>query len=559
MPDSRSQSDLNPTVAPLLDEALELHEQGAFEEAEKLYKNVLLLDPKNFTSIHCLGVIESQRGHFQAALTLISQALALNPRSAMAHLNKGIALGRLNRYPEALLHYQLSLALNKNNPDALVNRGIALHCLNRHQEALASYDQCLALKPDFSLAHSNKIFTMDYLPDFGFEAQQRERRAFFNQLRPDPPAPFRNLRDPERRLVVGYVSADFFRHSAASCFGPVLLRHDRKAFKIIGYSGGAVVDDWTRRFQDHADLWRETGKLGDAELAAQIREDEVDILVDLSGHTSGNRLPVFARKPAPIQVTAWGHGGGTGLPMMDYQFTDPVLIPPEVRHLFAETAYDLPCAITFAKPEAPPVAPLPALTKGYVTFGNFNRFMKVTPDLQALWARILLAVPGSRLLLKDARFEDPGHRDSLRQAFATLGVQPERIELLGFTSHQEHLAAYAAVDCVLDTFPQNGGITTWEALWMGAPVLTVLGNACGSRISGAILHALELDDWIAGDEADYLRLAVARASNLAALADFRATLRTRIETSAAGNPDRYTEAVEAGYRAMWKQWLDLHP
>ena len=546
-------------VAALQEQALRLHADGKLDQAEPLYRQILSLEPGHFTAIHCLGVIESQRFHYEAAVVLIGEALRLNPRSAMAHLNLGIALGGLGRYQEALTHYQFSLVLNPAFPDTYMNRAIALHRLGRHEESLANYDKCLAIKPDFALAHSNKIFVLDYVPGLGFEEHQAERRRFYQAQAKrfeDPHRLHRNDRDPSRRLVLGYVSADFRRHSAASCFGPVLLRHDRAAFKVVCYSGTVVEDDWTQRFREAADLWRPTAGLSDDELGARIREDGVDILIDLSGHSEGNRLLVFARKPAPVQVTAWGHGGGTGLPMIDYLFTDPVHIPPWARPLFAEKAYDLPCNITFEPPGyAPAVADLPARRRGSVTFGSLNRFVKLTPDLLDLWARILAEVPGSRLLLKDAALEDPPLQAQLRDRFAGRGIDPDRLLLRGLSDHEAHLAAYNEVDLVLDPFPQNGGITTWEALWMGAPVIAMPGNKPSSRISASILQALGLGEWIAGDETAYRELAVRRAADLDALARFRHGIRARIEASPAGNPWAYTRAVEESYRAMWAQWL----
>jgi len=547
-----------PDLAALLESALALHADGDLESAEALYTEILGREPQHFTARHCLGVIASQRGRYEDAARMIGEALQLNPRSAMAHLNLGIALGQLGRPAEAISHYRLSLALNPDFPDTHMNLAVALHALQRHEQALAAYDRALELKPDFALAHSNKIFTLDFIPRFGFAEHQQERRAFqrMQAARFHPPA-HPNPRDPDRPLTVGYVSADFRRHSAASCFGPVLHHHDRDAFRVVCYSGVRVEDDWTGRFRSCASAWRAVAGLDDEALADLIRQDGVDILVDLSGHTEGNRLLVFARKPAPVQVTAWGHGGGTGLPAIDHQFTDPVHTPAWARPLFAESSWDLPCCITFEHPsQAPPVAGLPVLASGFVTFGSINRVIKLTPEARALWARILQAVPGSRLLLKDASFDDPRGREAVLDAFSGLGIGPERLELLGFTSHEEHLAACARIDLALDTFPQNGGITTWETLWMGVPVVAVAGNKPPSRISAAILHALGLDGWIAEDEEGYLRLAVAAAADSASLARFRQDIRPRIAASAAGDPERYTRTVEAAYRAMWRGWVD---
>ena len=493
------------------------------------------------------------------AVASCDRALALKPDCVGALVNRGTALLDLKRPAEALASFEAALALQPAYPDLLMNRGTALHLLARHREAIASYDQALALDPGHARAHSNKIYLLDFIPEVGFLEHQLERRSYFHahagryahQPGVQPADP-----DPDRRLVLGYVSADFKHHSAASCFLPILQRHDHEAFQVNCYSGVLVEDDWTRRFQQHADVWRPTSGLSDEELAARIRADGVDILVDLSGHSKGNRLLTFARRPAPVQVTAWGHGGGTGLPMIDYQFTDPVSIPPQFRTLFAEAAWDLPCCITFEAPGfAPPVPGLPALARGHVTFGSLNRFTKVTPVVLQLWARILRAVRGSRLLLKDARFDAASGRQEVLAALQRQGIREDRVDFLGFSSHEDHLAAFSSVDIVLDSFPQNGGITTWEALWMGAPVVATLGNKLASRISGAILHALGLGAWVGQDEEAYVSIATGMAADLAGLASFRAGIRARIQASSAGNPERYTRAVEAAYRAMWRERL----
>jgi predicted O-linked N-acetylglucosamine transferase (SPINDLY family) len=530
-------------------------------------------------ALDCIGqVLVDQPGHVDAWLTraaiLIAinrceealesadQALALSPGNPGALLNRGSAWRELNQPSMALDCFDRILGDHPDHADAWLNRGSTLYLLGRHQEAMDSFARALAIQPGRADIHSNKIFVRCFLPDTTFAQYQDEMRAFARtQTRGiQAQATHGNDLDPDRRLVVGYVSADFKRHSAASVFGSIVFRHDRDRFRIICYSGVLDEDDYTQRFRQLADPWREVAGLSDDALAQQIRADGVDILVDLSGHTRGNRLLVFARKPAPIQVNAWGGLGGTGLPAVDYQFADPVYIPESYRPLCVDPCYDLPCCQTFDPPaDAPDVGPLPARSHGAVTFGSLNRFSKVSPAALAQWARILSAVPGSRLLIKDPGFDDPALRRRVLDTMAGLGIAPAQIELRGKTSRRDHLAAYNEVDIVLDTYPISGGITTWEALWMGAPVVALLGQIHVSRVSGAILHALGLGDWVAASEADYAALAVRRAGDLEDLARLRVGMRERILASDAGNPDRYTRAVEAAYRDMWHHWLGQHP
>jgi predicted O-linked N-acetylglucosamine transferase (SPINDLY family) len=355
--------------------------------------------------------------------------------------------------------------------------------------------------------------------------------------------------------VLGYVSADFRRHSAAATFRPVLQHHDKSQFEIVCYSCSVAQDERTEEFRRIADRWVDAAQLSDQMLAERILADKIDILVDLSGHSAGNRLATFARKPAPVQVTAWGHGTGTGLPTIDYLFCDPVTMPQDVRHFFAEKLYDLPCIITTEPPPAGlhPSDP-PVLANGHVTFGVFNRMAKVSDEAVAVWTDILNRVPHARLLLKDASLDDEAVRVGLTERFAAHGLSPDRIEFLGFTPREQHLGAFASVDIGLDPFPQNGGVSTWEALHMGVPVVAKLGRVPASRLTGAILSSLGLHDWVAESAEEYAAIAVERAAMPEQLRQLRHTLAATIANSASGNGERYTRAVEHAYRAMWQEY-----
>jgi len=264
---------------------------------------------------------------------------------------------------------------------------------------------------------------------------------------------------------------------------------------------------------------------------------------------------MFARKPAPIQVTAWGYSTGTGIPAIDYLFHDIVGVPPPARPLFAEAIADLPCQVGFeAPPDAPGVGASPAMTRGYVTFGCFNRLFKVSAGAIDLWSRILHALPRSRLLLKDRLLDLAAPRATMIEAFARRGIGLDRLELLGNTSRREHLAAHDRTDIALDPFPHNGGVTTWEALWMGCPVVAKTGTGIPSRMSAAILTSVGLDDWVAASDDDYVAIAIAKAGDIEGLVSLRSRLRGLIAASEAGNPDRYASAVGEAYRAMWRRW-----
>jgi len=577
----------------LLNRALVLQELRHLPEALDAYDQALAVQPADAAAWTCRGVtlrdlnrpqaaLEShdqalalQPGHADAllnrsvalmdllrpeeALACIDQLLNQQPTAADALMNRGNALVQLRRFSEALACFDQSLQLLPGHTDALMNRGLTLHMMGRHEAAMVDFARVLDVQPNLTKARSAKIFMLDYLPDLTFERHQAERKAYGQALKSrlgEQPTRHLNDRRSNRPLVLGYVSADFKHHSAAASFWPVLKHHDKAGFRTVCYSGVVVEDDLSRQFKGVADAWVRAAELTDDELATRILNDRVDILIDLSGHSMGNRLPVFARKPAPIQVTAWGHSGGTGLSSVDYQFTDPVHIPFPVRQLFTETAWDLPSCITYEAPGyAPPVGPLPALSKGHLTFGSLNRYSKITPMVLATWSRILSSVPHSRILIKDGAFDDSNLRQSVMAFFRAQGITPDRVDVRGYSTHEAHLAAYGDVDIALDTFPQNGGITTWESLWMGVPVVALAGGHPSCRISASILAALGLEAWVGGNADEYEAIARRGSMDLTALAHLRKDLRDRITATQAGSPERYTRVVEAAYRSMWLQWL----
>jgi predicted O-linked N-acetylglucosamine transferase (SPINDLY family) len=501
----------------------------------------------------------AQLGRFDDALASYDAALAINPELSTAWVGRGNVLLKLNRHGEAFTAYQKALAAKPDNLNAMSQLAHFHEVQGRIDEAISCYDRALAIRPDFADAISKRIFALDFAPNVGIEEQQAARKYWWRQIgsKLAEKSRFRhdNDSDPGRRIILGYVSADFRRHSAAAAFRPVLQNHDKTQFEIVCYSCSVAQDEKTADFRRIADKWVDASQWSDQILADRVYADKIDILIDLSGHSAGNRLGTFARKPAPVQVTAWGHATGTGLPTIDYLFCDPVTMPERDRYLFAEKLYDLPCIITTEPPplELRPSEP-PVLSTGCVTFGVFNRMSKVSDDAVAVWARIIERVPRSRLLMKDAALNEEALRAVLRDRFAGHGVAPDRIDFLGYTPRERHLAAFANVDICLDPFPQNGGVSTWEALQMGVPVVAKLGNVPVSRLSGAILSSIGMPDWVAGSADEYACIAVTGASMPDELRTLRHELAATIAKSASGNGIFYTRAVEQGYRMMWEDY-----
>jgi predicted O-linked N-acetylglucosamine transferase (SPINDLY family) len=371
----------------------------------------------------------------------------------------------------------------------------------------------------------------------------------------EPPHP--NHPDPERRLRVGYVSPDFREHSVSAFLDPVIAGHDRRWFEVFCYAEVVRPDDTTARFRGLSDGWCSTLGMTDGAVAGRIRDDGIDILVDLAGHTAGNRLRVFAERPAPVQVTWLGYPNTTGLSAMDYRLSDAVADPAgEADALHSETLVRLANGfLCFAPPaDAPEVGETPALATGQVTFGSFNNLAKVTPDVVEAWADILNRIPNSRLVLKSRPLADEKTRERYLEMFGAHGVDPGRVELCSWiASKSGHLGAYERLDIGLDPFPYNGTTTTCEALWMGVPVVTLGGDRHAGRVGASILARVGLAGLVAETKADYVEQAVALAGDLDRLSALRGGLRSRMEKSPLCDAGGFARDIEAAYREMWRR------
>jgi predicted O-linked N-acetylglucosamine transferase (SPINDLY family) len=566
-----------------------LHKVGQFVEAIMCFDQVIALDASYALAYINRGAacIESRRT--DEAILYLDRAVVLAPGNVDAWINRGEALLRAYRLDEALASYDRVLELNRKSPGAWLGRANVLTLLRRYAEAkgaceaamaidplsvqglvqlgqchafqadvdaaIACFEKALSIAPGHEGALTNRIFTLDFSTKADFVHHQAARADWWRAIgskEAERAAPLRAIdRDPDRKLVVGYVSAEFKRRSAAYTYRPVLENRDKAQFDVVCYSNSPTGDDVTETFKRSADLWRDVSQWSDDRLADCIQRDKIDILVDLSGHGGGHRLRVFAREPAPIQVTAWGHATGTGLPTIDYLFSDPVAIPREVRHLYAEQIYDLPCLIAVEPPPSTSRSDLPPISlNGFLTYGVFNRVSKFSDDAIGLWSKVLLADPASRLIIKDQMLDDAATCKHLLDRFAVHGVDPARISLRGTSDREVHLAAYRDVDVCLDPYPHGGGVSTWEALYMGVPVVAKLGDGVASRAAGAILSAIDFTDWVATNETEYFE--IARRPTATQLEALRRDLPALIDRRC--GPRSYTKAVEDAYREMWRRY-----
>jgi protein O-GlcNAc transferase len=545
------------TLQQALDLAQEHLRAGNLPEAEALCLKILAAAPDQADPLHVLGVTQFQMQRREEALETIRRAITIDPKRAPYHCNLGVVLADLDRNAEAIAEYQIAAELNPQYPEPLYNMGNSLRQIGEVDAAIARYRQALTIRPDRE-THNNLLYALHLVPGDPAMIFQEHRR--WDQLHARPLAaeilPHSNDRDPSRRLRIGYVSADFHQHSVAFFIEPLLANHDAKQVEIFAYSDAIKRDAVTERLQQASHHWQDVRGMGHAELARRIRDDRIDILVDLHGHTAGNRLLVFARKPAPIQVTYCGYPDTTGLSAMDYRITDAQADPPGLTEaLHSEKLIRLPRTFLCYRPVPDTPAPQTRKSDGSVSFGSFNSLAKISPMTVALWSEILQRVAGSRLFIKNYRLSDPTAKEILLRRFADRGISPDRLELAGsIVSHIEHLAFYDRIDIALDSYPYNGTATTCEALWMGVPVLTLTGPTHESRVGTSLLHSLGLDAWIARDQREYVRLAGEYAADRAALSRLHVDLRGRMSRSPLMNEPQFARDVEAAYRQIWRLW-----
>lgn len=538
---------------------------GRMGEAEQVLDEALRRQPESVEAYGNLGVVLMSLRRPAQAEAAFRRAIEIDSQQAGPHINLSNMLYMAGRHSEAEAEAKLALEIESDNVDALINLGATLNSQGRHAESIAAMRKVVELHPDNALAWSNLLFTLNYREDLSPLQMLEEHRAFGRQYTPAPgsgPDFSQWDRKPDRKLRIGYVSPDFRNHVVAVFFEPVLDGHDRSRFEVICYFNHNEADTTTHRIKQKADYWRDIAALTDDDVERIMLQDRLDVVVDLAGHTARNRLPVLARRVAPVQVTWLGYPNGTGLETMDWRITDGRADPaPDTDAHYAERLYRLPDTFLVYRPhaESPPVAPSPCASTGQITFGAFNNYVKITDEMLALWVRILEGVPGSRLWVKTLALGDRNVRDLAMARYREAGGDPARVELSGPTaSYQDHLAGYGRVDVALDTFPYHGTTTTCESLWMGVPVVTLAGGHHAARVGVSLLTAVGLESCVARSADEYVAKAVELASDRDALATLRAGIRPRVQASALIDESRFTRELESAYRDMWRQWVRAH-
>ena len=563
---------------------------GQFVQAIACLRQVLAANPQDPEAHNSIGAAYAGNGQPSQAISHYRKAIEMLPNYAPAYCNLGDALREMGRFPEAIAACREAHFLHPSCAEALINLGNALRDNGQPDEAIAAYRHSLQLKPNralthnnlggalkdvgdldaalaafraalqadptFAPAHSNLLCLLHFHPDFDAAAIAAEHRVF-QQRHADPLRsailPHTNNRDPDRRLRIGYVSPDFRDHAVGLFLLPLLAAHDHASVDVFCYSDTPAPDAITERLRAHADVWRSIAGQSHEQVAAIIRNDQIDILVDLTMHLANNRLLAFARKPAPVQVSYLAYCASTGLSAMDYRLTDSRLDPPDAPDFYCEKSIRLPNAYwCYAQTHpTPEVSSLPAQHNGQITLGCLNNFCKVSPNALSTWAALLARVPNSRLVIHAA----PGkHRQRVTSFFAQHGIAPDRIAFTGKMNWGEYCHQYQQIDIALDPFPYGGGGTTCDALWMGVPVITLAGQTAVGRGGVSILSTIGLPELIARTPEQYIELAANLASDLPRLSALRATLRPRMAGSPLMNSRQFARDIESAYRQMWHNW-----
>jgi predicted O-linked N-acetylglucosamine transferase (SPINDLY family) len=534
---------------------------GRLADALASYRMALDIKPAYAEAHNNLGVVLWETGSHEQAIASCQKALQLKPDFSEAHNSLANILKDRGDFDQAIAHYESALELNSEYAEAHSNLAVALKDQARFDEAIDHARRAIAIRPDHK-AHGNLIYLLHFHPDADRSAIQREQ-ADWHRLHAEPLAsgiaPHENVRNPERRLRIGYISPCFRRHVVGLNILPLLREHCHEQFEIFCYSDVVQTDSLTQQFKSYADCCRNIVGLADDRVAELIRQDKIDILIDLSLHLSGNRLLVLARRPAPVQMSFAGYPGSTGLRTVDYRITDPYLDPPMAEdappferplRLPSFWCYD-ESAMTAGMDEIPQISPLPAESVGHITFGCLNNFCKVNDRVLQLWARVLRAVPESHLLLLA-----PAGLTRRRTAnrFAQLGVATDRIEFVGHRTRKDYSQLYNRIDVGLDTFPYNGHTTSLDSLWMGVPVVTLGGAAAVGRAGISQLSNLGLTSLIARTPDEFVRIAGDLAGNIDHLGALRSGLRTTMRQSPIMNAKRFAGSIETIYRTSWANW-----
>lgn len=552
----RRSLDANPDAAALCNLGSVLSDLGRADEAKAAFLQAIDVNP-TIPQVHInLGAVQRELGEIDAALESLSAAEALSPSSYEVHVNRANLYLELGRALDAIEEYQRAIAVNSELPAAVAGLGRALQQVSCWEESLEAQRLAAELAPDDHKYQSSYLYAASLSPLLTPEAVWRRHAQWGKRIEAavDPVSRHRNAAIANRKLRIGYVSPDLRSHATMRFLYPLLEAHDHSEFEIVFYSETTAEDSTTEKAKQLSDGWCATRGLADFELCERIMADRIDILVDLAGHTAGNRLPVFARKPAPVQVTFLGYPNTTGLSRIDYFLTDAIREPGANNTFFTETPVLLPHgACCYRAANAPEVAEPPLVRNGAITFGSTHRLEKISPQTLQLWQQVMATVPHARLLMFRDVLENNAVRQQMLTELTEAGIPGERVDF-GWELPEEHLKVYADIDIMLDVFPWGSGTIAYDAMWMGVPIPTLAGDRGGCRATASLMHHSGFPELIAESEDDYIRIVAELAESPELLCELRQQIRPAMNTTV-GNGERFARDIETAFRSMWKDYV----
>ena len=497
-------------------------------------------------------------GQIKRAESLCAKLVKLQPDNYIVYNEMGILSRRLGNISGAVKYFTKSKEINPDDPKIWADLGCNTVGLGQTESGIELIRRAVEKMPENNYLHSNLLFLLHYLPELDRQEIFNEHKKWAQIHAPSSHAKtdHDNDPDPDRKLRIGYISPDFHRHVVAPRMELLLDEHDRDAVEVYGYGSVERPDEVTTNLRNKFDHYRDIWKVGDQEVAGIIEQDKIDILVDLTGHCNNNRLLVLAYKPAPVQVTYFGYSDTTGMQAIDYLLTDSLLTPPQSQKFHTEQLICLPGGVVCYTPQAksPDVTSPPVVQKGYITFGAFTSIYRFNNRLLGVWAEILKSTPNSRLLLGFRGGDDAQLQHRFLSQLEECGLSPERIEICGTKPYFTYLEQYNEVDIVLDTFPENGGITTCDALWMGVPVISLVGDHRVERAGLGMLSKIGMEFFVASTLDEYVSKAVALAAKPDALVKIRGSMRNRMMASPLCDKDMFIKNIEQAHRNIWKKW-----
>ncbi len=533
-------------------------EGGKLSDALFCYQKAFQLKPGDVRILNNLTEVLNRQGKYEEAELMAKKTLELNPDLVEAHGNLGNVYKKQGNYKKAEAHFKEALKLDPKQAKVLYHLGATLLFSNRHKEAAEHLRGAVEIDPEFYQSHSSLVYALNYIEEPSQQEVFEEHKQWGEQHSlgvQEEGWPWIE-RTPERKIRVGFVSPDFKAHVVALFIQQLFKNYDKSQFEFYGYAEVENPDGYTSTFMGLLDGWRSTIGVPDQEVYQTIKNDQIDILIDLAGHTAGNRLKILSMKPAPIQVSYLGYINTTGLNEIDYRFCDAYVNPPETQQYYTEELIHLPDSFTCYEPidPSPPVAETPGLTNGYITFGCFNNTNKLTPGTIRVWSELLKQLPSAKLLLKSSHLNDPLTIERFKAQFLNQGVNEEQLVFEGSSEIYDYLATYNKIDIALDPFPHNGGTTSHDVLWMGVPMISLEGDRYVSRFGVSILNNLGYPEWVASSEKEYINKAIALASDTDLLNTIRLGLREKMRASPLCDGVQFSRNFEQTLKSIWKEF-----